>query len=47
MENLTALGFFIHHEILNKKEVISHFVDFIGLLRLLQALFLIAAVHLE
>lgn len=30
-----------------KKEVISHFVDFIGLLRLLQALFLIAAVHLE
>ena len=47
MENLSALGFFIHHEILNKKQVISHFVDFIGLLRLLQALFLIAAVHLE
>lgn len=48
MENLSVLGFFfIHHEILNKKEVISHFVDFIGLLRLLQALFLIAAVHLD
>lgn len=47
MENLSALGFFIRHEILNKKEVRSHFVDFIGLMRLLQALFLFAAVHLE
>lgn len=47
MENLSALRFFILHEILNKKEVISHIVDFIGLMRLLQALFLFAAVHLE